>query len=166
MANGGGEIRGQILPQITATPFTAVLSGDAEKPNPVTTTGAGTAMFLLEGKVLNFSLRYSGLPSAATAAHVHGPADSTQSVGVLISLAPYVDGAFGTAGAIAGSLILTDQQKLDVLAGRTYVNIHTPGTYGGGEIRGFLAPIPEPETYALMLAGLGAVAWAARKRSV
>jgi hypothetical protein len=53
-----------------------------------------------------------------------------------------------------------------VSTGKAYVNIHTPGTYGGGEIRGFLAPIPEPETYALMLAGLAAVAWAARKRSV
>ena len=51
-------------------------------------------------------------------------------------------------------------------AGTSYANIHTPGTYAGGEIRGFLAPIPEPETYALMLAGLGAVAWAARRRSV
>ena len=27
------------------------------------------------------------------------------------------------------------------------------------------APVPEPETYALMLAGLTAVAWASRRRA-
>jgi hypothetical protein len=49
--------------------------------------------------------------------------------------------------------------------GRAYLNIHT-SAFGGGEIRGFptVAVIPEPETYALMLAGLGAVAFAARRR--
>ena len=36
--------------------------------------------------------------------------------------------------------------------------------FGGGEVRGTLLPIPEPETYALMLAGLGAVSLVARKR--
>ena len=50
------------------------------------------------------------------------------------------------------------------LAGKAYINIHTPGTYAGGEIRGFLAPVPEPETYALMLAGLGALTLLARRR--
>ena len=32
------------------------------------------------------------------------------------------------------------------------------------DITGYTAPIPEPETYALMLAGLGVVAWGSRKR--
>jgi hypothetical protein len=32
------------------------------------------------------------------------------------------------------------------------------------DIAGYTAPIPEPETYALMLAGLGVVAWMSRKR--
>jgi hypothetical protein len=32
------------------------------------------------------------------------------------------------------------------------------------DITGYTAPIPEPETYALMLAGLGVVAWRSRKR--
>jgi hypothetical protein len=71
----------------------------------------------------------------------------------------YIDSFTLTSGAF--STLFTG-----VSAGKAYVNIHTPGTYAAGEIRGFLAPIPEPETYALMLAGLGAVAWAARRRSV
>jgi hypothetical protein len=36
-------------------------------------------------------------------------------------------------------------------------------TNGGGSLN-FAAPIPEPETYALMLAGLGVVGWVARRR--
>ncbi|MBL8349321.1 MAG: FxDxF family PEP-CTERM protein [Burkholderiaceae bacterium] len=49
-------------------------------------------------------------------------------------------------------------------AGKAYLNIHS-SYKSGGEIRGFLAPVPEPETYALMLAGLGLVGWAAKRRA-
>ncbi|MEO7117025.1 MAG: flocculation-associated PEP-CTERM protein PepA [Caldimonas sp.] len=34
---------------------------------------------------------------------------------------------------------------------------------GGGSVN-FAAPVPEPETYSLLLAGLGAIAWVARRR--
>jgi hypothetical protein len=40
-------------------------------------------------------------------------------------------------------------------------------TFGGGNIvlvQGFLAPIPEPETYAMLLAGLGLLGFAARRQ--
>ena len=54
-------------------------------------------------------------------------------------------------------------QLPNIAAGRAYINFHTT-QFGGGEVRGTLLPIPEPETYALMLAGLGAVSLVARKR--
>jgi hypothetical protein len=52
-------------------------------------------------------------------------------------------------------------------SGLAYVNVHT-AAFAGGEIRGQfteVTPVPEPETYALMLAGLGLVGWAARRRT-
>jgi len=47
--------------------------------------------------------------------------------------------------------------------GKAYLNIHS-STSAGGEIRTFLVPVPEPETYALMLGGLGVLALVARRR--
>lgn len=48
--------------------------------------------------------------------------------------------------------------------GTAYVNVHT-SAFPGGEIRGFLHAVPEPETYALMAAGLGLLGWSvARQR--
>lgn len=66
----------------------------------------------------------------------------------------------GTTGTAFSALLL------GLESGKAYINIHTT-TFGGGEIRGFysLAVVPEPETYALMLGGLGVVGWAARRRS-
>jgi CHRD domain/PEP-CTERM motif len=47
--------------------------------------------------------------------------------------------------------------------GKAYLNLHTT-SFPGGEIRGLLAPVPEAQTYALMLVGLGAIGWAARRQ--
>ena len=48
-------------------------------------------------------------------------------------------------------------------AGRAYLNIHSSFA-PGGEIRGFLSPVPEPESYALLLSGLAVVGWVARRQ--
>jgi hypothetical protein len=52
-----------------------------------------------------------------------------------------------------------------IAEGKAYLNLHTT-VVGGGEIRTFftLAPVPEPESYALMLVGLALVGWAANRR--
>jgi len=50
-----------------------------------------------------------------------------------------------------------------LLSGLTYLNVHT-NAFPGGEIRGFVVQVPEPETYALLLAGLAIIGIAMRKR--
>lgn len=118
--------------------FSASLSGAAERPTSVTTSGSGSGIFALEGDKLHFAVSYSGLSGAASAAHIHGPALASEPAGVLINLAPFNGGGFGASGTLSGTVTLTAEQKVALLAGKTYVNIHT-GANPGGEIRGQIA---------------------------
>jgi hypothetical protein len=137
--NPGGEIRGQIRPAPTAAGLSAMLSGEAERPNPVATPATGSGLFALEGSTLHFNIYYTGLKATATAAHIHGPASAAQAAGVLVDLGPFKGDGFGTNGILAGSVTLTEQQRAWVVQGRTYVNVHT-SEHPGGEIRGQIAP--------------------------
>ena len=116
-------------------PFTAALSGANERPTPVNTSGTGSGTFTLSNNTLTFQITYTGLGSVATMAHIHGPATVEESAPAMINLAPFHNGALGTSGTFAGSVILTAEQKAAILAGKTYFNIHTVN-FGGGEIRG------------------------------
>lgn len=138
--HGGGEIRGQILPHSTGVPFTALLSGLAERPTPLTNTAAGNGTFSLEGDVLTLNLVYSGLSGSAMGAQLHGPASSGTTAPILINLAPLNGGSFGTAGTLSGSVLLTPVQRNALLAGRTYVNFYTSSN-PDGEMRGQIAPV-------------------------
>jgi len=121
-------------------PLGVVLSGAYERPTAVATTGKGSGMLQLEGSTLTFRIDYSGLSGPATLAHIHGPASADVAAGVLIDLAPFNGGAFGTSGTLAGSVILTSEQKALILSGMTYVNIHTDANKPG-EIRGQVVPV-------------------------
>lgn len=82
--------------------------------------------------------------------------------------------ATGVGGTISGKWDLSEgnnttfaAQVGNILDGLSYINFHTT-QFTGGEIRGRIlqvAAVPEPENYALMLAGLGALGWAARRRT-
>lgn len=145
-AHRGGEIRGQILPCIAATPLSTTLSGAFERPDPIAGAGTGSGILAIDGDTLLFSLRYTGLSGPAIQAHIHGPSAASGSAGVLINLAPFNGGSFGTSGALAGRVNLTPEQRGHLLAGQTYVNVHTEANRGG-EIRGQVIP-------ALMTASL------------
>jgi hypothetical protein len=123
------------------TELAAVLSGAAEVPAVTTTTASGSATVTVDGKKLKVEGNFTGLSGNATAAHIHGPADTTGTAPPLCTLAApaATNGSIG-AGSGAGScdaLELTDAQIAEFEAGRTYVNIHT-GANPNGEIRGQL----------------------------
>jgi len=139
-ANPGGEVRGQIVAQVTAMPLTAWISGLNERPTPLTNSAAGLGLFSLEGNQLAFNITYSGLSGTATAAHIHGPASSSASTGVQIDLGKFHAGPFATSGAFSGVVTLTDVQRTMVANGQSYFNIHT-GANPGGEARGQLVSV-------------------------
>jgi hypothetical protein len=109
-----------------------------------------------------------------SAAHIHaGPLVTSLANGPVVwgffgspqnntSPADNVVTAFGSGvgGTFSGTWNLTEgnnttfaAQVGNILAGRSYINFHTV-QFGGGEIRGALvAPVPEPETYVLFMAG-------------
>jgi CHRD domain/PEP-CTERM motif len=123
--------------------------------------------------------------TAASAFHIHGAATTAESAPVRIAL----DGPLFT-NLNAGSTLLVggnDVAATDIPATPAsatnaghpamsflqmlqsqlaYVNVHT-ALHPGGAIRGQLievTAVPEPETYAMLLAGLGFLAFMARRR--
>jgi uncharacterized protein (TIGR03118 family) len=125
-AHSGGEIRGQVVP--LRIPVT--MSGSTEVP-AVTTQAGGAGWVTLIGPNFFYDIDYDGLSANATAAHLHGPADSTHNANVMFG----VEGSSGTSGTLEGQNPLTPEQLTELLSGSTYVNIHTSNN-PGGEIRG------------------------------
>ncbi len=70
--------------------------------------------------------------------------------------------ASASAGTYQAEMLGTTAVPLQH-AGRVYSNIHK-AVFPGGEIRGLLAPIPEPTTMVLLTAGLGALGLVRRRK--
>ena len=84
-----------------------------------------------------------------------------------IVFTPFAVGVGGTISgkwdAPEGNNTTLAAQLGNILGGTSYMNFHTT-QFGAGEIRGQIVVVPEPETYALMLAGLGVLGVVARRR--
>lgn len=139
-AHPGGEIRGQVTTHNTATPFSASLTGAAERPDPVDSLATGFASVGLNGNQLTLHIAYRGLSGPATAAHIHGPAPASAAAGVLLDLVPFHKGPLATEGEFSGAITVSEEVRLHLLNSDTCVNIHT-GRNPAGEIRGQIAPI-------------------------
>jgi hypothetical protein len=115
---------------VVGSDVTATLGGSSEVP-AVNGSGMGT----MEGRldpatsILKWTITYSGLTGAATAAHFHGPAVAGENAPPVVP----VDG--NLASPIAGVTTLTAAQMADLKAGKWYFNIHTAAN-PNGEIRG------------------------------
>ena len=123
--------------------FRASLSGAHQRPSPNNSTATGIASASIAGDILTYSVSYSDL--APTAAHLHGPAGADADAGVIVPFT--LTGSSGSTGVFSGTATLTASQKLAIIAGNSYVNIHT-AAFAGGEIRGQLVAVPEPGTLA------------------
>ncbi len=139
-ANPTGEIRGQLSARALAIVVTASLTGGAEVP-PVTTTATGSALVVIyHSGTINYQVTYSGLSGAVTLADIAVGAPGTNG-GVVF---PLVVGnpVLGTSSAgnftATGSITTYGLAITEMVAGNTYVNLHT-ATNVGGEIRGQLA---------------------------
>jgi len=119
-ANPGGEVRGQIVS--TVVPIDSDQAGFSEVGH-----GCGFIATNRDDRNLSYFITYQDLTGSATAAHFHGFAPPGQNAGVVHGI--------GTANPAKGVWNYTDAQEADILAGLTYINVHT-AAHPGGEIRG------------------------------
>jgi hypothetical protein len=182
-----------VLPVPTGWAATTVLSANLSQANEVPPTGSpgiGTALVILNttAQTLNVQETFSGLGSPTTMSHIHcclaspflpgvnvgvattvpsfpgfplGVTSGTYNMTFDLTMASSYNPAFVTAngGTVAGAEAALEA---GLLAGETYINIHTMA-FPGGEIRGFLAAVPEPSTWAMMLIGFAGLGFAFRR---
>ena len=121
-----------------STLFVASLDGAQEVP-PTNSTATGTASLLLspDETTARVSVNFSGLTSAQTDAHIHGPAAVGVSGPVLFPLPHGQVNDF--------EISLTPSQAQDLKNGLWYVNVHT-ANFMTGEIRGQFLTSPSAST--------------------
>lgn len=133
LAVAGLSARAQAAPMTMTVPLTG-----AQQVPPVQTSGHGSADLTYDPstRVLTWTITYSGLSGPATMAHIHGPAPSGKNAGVEVWLSQHGQQA---TSPIKGQATLTPAQAQQLMAGDTYINVHTQA-HPGGEIRGQIMP--------------------------
>jgi len=112
------------------------LTGAQEIPAN-TSTATATVMVMLDRTTgaVTVTGQFQNLSSMATVAHIHGPAAVGMNANVLVPLTVTA----ATTGTESGSGMMSSTQMNDMIAGMTYVNIHSM-TYPDGEIRAQVLP--------------------------
>ncbi|MCW3054623.1 MAG: hypothetical protein JWN14_3793 [Chthonomonadales bacterium] len=169
--------------------YTAFLSGPNESPpNASPGTGFADVDFDPVAHTMRIQVTFSGLLGTTTASHIHAattvPGAGTAGVATQVPsftgfplgvTSGSFDNTFNTLSdsfynpvyeaANGGTASSAEAALISAMnSGRAYLNIHT-SVVPGGEIRGFLAPTPEPGSFALLLGmGLTGTGLAARRR--
>jgi hypothetical protein len=155
--------------------FQASLLGANEVP-PVDTPATGFIALDLHDDLVTLDVveTFSGLLSDATAAHIHCCAPEGTNAPVVLPFTAAQGFPFGaTSGTFTHTFDLntdlTGITPVDFVAelesGQTYANIHD-ALNPGGEIRGQLAAVPEPNSFFALagcLLALGAFRWFRRQ---
>lgn len=146
--------------------FEATLSGAEEVP-PNASPGTGSATLALDTTALTLSVDvdFDGLLAPTIAAHLHCCTPPGANAPVVVPFAPgFPLGVM--SGGFFDVFVLPDLALLpSLLAGLTYVNVHTT-TFPGGEIRGQVHPVPVPEPATLALLAVAALAGGLARRRV
>jgi len=173
----------------TVFSYNVFLDGPSESPaNASPGTGTASVIYNDTAHTLFIDMVFSGLLGTTTASHIHAATASpgTLTAGVATTTPTFAGFPLGvTSGSYSVTLDMTLASSYNpayvsanggtpataevalasaMAAGKSYLNIHT-SVFGGGEIRGFLTPVPEPTTLALVgLGGLGMAMLAHNKK--
>ena len=146
-----------IAPASAATVFQTTLSGANESPAVMTpATGSATVTLMDDMTTLNVSVTFADLTGPATMGHIHCCIAPGGNAPVVL---PFTAFPALASGSYTRNFDLTEMGVLmgitpaalvnGMETGEAYVNLHT-AEYPSGEIRGFLATVPEPATWGLM----------------
>tara|TARA_R110002049_G_scaffold2750_2_gene21378 strand:+ start:81941 stop:82456 length:516 start_codon:yes stop_codon:yes gene_type:complete len=131
--------------------------------------GMGSATAFLNDLTGQFDVTgtFSGLNGNATNLHLHGltATPGTGNAGVLVGGFTFDSGV--QSGTFSQSTVIADPADVaGVIAGRSYLNLHS-STNTGGEIRGYLlnpTAVPEPATCGLLCLFAAGAAMQRRRR--
>jgi CHRD domain/PEP-CTERM motif len=146
--NGGNEVPVNTSPAVGGPVGVGIRYDDASN---VLTVNAAYGIF-----------GWAPLTGTYGGAHLHLGAAGEEGP-VLVDLASMHLPFNANSGFFSGNVTLSSAVGSALLAGNVYMNIHS-SAFPGGEIRGQLTVVPEPEVIALAILGFGGMAMALRRQ--
>jgi CHRD domain/Secretion system C-terminal sorting domain/Calx-beta domain len=122
-----------ILGQCVYNVYTTINAANEVPTNNSTATGIAYGTFNTLTNQLSLTVTFTGLSNNATAGHIHGAAPVGMNAGVLVGFTV----PSTTSGSFSYNQALNATNAAHLLAGNTYINIHS-GNFPNGEIRGQL----------------------------